>query len=56
MKRRIARWPYTTVKGHANRRADFTDKTSVSNTAEVVLNTETGEYNYGPVTAKVVYN
>ncbi|MHC3982355.1 KxYKxGKxW signal peptide domain-containing protein [Weissella cibaria] len=31
------------------------DKTSVSNTAEAVLNTETGEYSYGPVATKVVY-
>ena len=31
------------------------DKTAVSNTAEVVLNTETGEYSYGPVATKVVY-
>lgn len=31
------------------------DKTSVSKTAEAVLNTETGEYSYGPVATKVVY-
>ena len=45
---------YTTVKTPTV--AGYTpDKTSVSNTAEVVLNTETGEYSYGPVATKVVY-
>ncbi|MHB9627584.1 mucin-binding protein [Weissella cibaria] len=45
---------YTTVKTPTV--AGYTpDKTSVSNTAEVVLNTETGEYSYGPVSTKVVY-
>ncbi|MGL4537350.1 MAG: mucin-binding protein, partial [Weissella cibaria] len=31
------------------------DKTSVSNTAEAVLNTETGEYSYGPAKSTVTY-
>ncbi|MGL5688414.1 MAG: mucin-binding protein, partial [Weissella cibaria] len=31
------------------------DKTSVSNTAEAVLNTETGEYSYGPAESTVTY-
>ena len=45
---------YTTVKTPTV--AGYTpDKTSVSNEAEAVLNTETGEYSYGPVSTKVVY-
>ena len=45
---------YTTIETPAV--AGYTpDKTSVSNTAEAVLNTETGEYSYGPVATKVVY-
>ena len=38
---------YTTIK--------TPDKTSVSNTAEAVLNTETGEYSYGPAESTVTY-
>ena len=45
---------YTTVKTPAV--DGYTpDKTAVSNTAEAVLNTETGEYSYGPVATKAVY-
>ncbi|MBU7561950.1 KxYKxGKxW signal peptide domain-containing protein [Weissella cibaria] len=45
---------YTTVKTPTV--AGYTpDKTSVSNEAEAVLHTETGEYSYGPVSTKVVY-
>ncbi|QDG80650.1 mucin-binding protein [Weissella cibaria] len=45
---------YTTVKTPAV--DGYTpDKTAVSNTATAVLNTETGDYSYGPVATKVVY-
>ncbi|MCC6121877.1 KxYKxGKxW signal peptide domain-containing protein [Weissella cibaria] len=45
---------YTTIKTPAV--AGYTpDKTSVSNTAEAVLNTETGEYSYAPAKSTVTY-